>query len=283
MADSTDAPRQALHAVYDALVAAADFYALRNMHKSGLDYPDATTMYRAYEPELYRFDQLYRHFCEAADTAEEQGWNIVKPLRADIEAHYVNWYLTNLALAWGKFIEPEDGLLSNWQIDKVPNQHRFYDRNVRPWLEEADSRRAFVIISDAFRYEAAQELTSELNGKYRFEARLSSQLGVLPSYTALGMASLSEGHVVGLCGNWAAVTLQIPEWHRVLSFIGPSLIGTDKANFLATIKQYVPAEEHVMVGNDHSLRAYASPDDRRAADAAGWRFLSEGAFAAGGR
>ena len=61
---------------------------------------------------------------------------------------------------------------------------------MRPWLEEAENRRAFVIISDAFRYEAAQELTQELNGKYRFEATLTSQLGVLPSYTALGMASL---------------------------------------------------------------------------------------------
>ena len=190
VAGSTDAPRQALHAVYDALVAAADFYALRNLHKSGFDYPDAATMYRAYESEPYRFDQLYRHFCEAADIAEDQGWNIVKPLRADIEAHYVNWYLTNLALAWGKFIEPQGGLLTKWQIDRVPNQHRFYDRNVRPWLDEGENRRAFVIISDAFRYEAAQELTTELNGKYRFEATLSSQLGVLPSYTALGMASL---------------------------------------------------------------------------------------------
>jgi len=190
VAGSTDAPRQALHAVYDALVAAADFYALRNEHKSGFDYPDAATIYRAYESELYRFDQLYRHFCEAADTAEDQGWNIVKPLRADIEAHYVNWFLTNLALAWGKFIEPQGGLLSKWRIDKVPNQFHFYNRNVRPWLEESDNRRAFVIISDAFRYEAAEELTTELNGKYRFTATLSSQLGVLPSYTALGMASL---------------------------------------------------------------------------------------------
>ena len=188
--DSTDAPRQALHAVYDALVAAADFYTLRNLHKDGFDYPDATTMYRAYESELYRFDQLYRHFCESADTAEDQGWNIVKPLRADIEAHYVTWYLTNLALAWGKFIEPYDGLLTNWQIDNVTNQYSFYDRNVQPWLYESESRRAFVIISDAFRFEAAQALTAELNGKYRFEATLSSQLGVLPSYTALGMAVL---------------------------------------------------------------------------------------------
>jgi uncharacterized protein (TIGR02687 family) len=190
VAGSTDAPRQALHAVYDALVAAADFYALRNQHKPGFDYPDAAGMYRAYESELYRFDQLYRHFCESADTAEAAGWSILKPLRADIEAHYVNWYLTNLALAWGKFIEPHGGLLTKWQIDKVTNQYRFYDRNVRPWLDEGDNRRAFVIISDAFRYEAAQELTTELNGKYRFEATLSSQLGVLPSYTALGMASL---------------------------------------------------------------------------------------------
>lgn len=191
VAGSTDAPRQALHAVYDALVAAADFLALRNLHKSGFDYPDATSMYRAYESELYRFDQLYRHFCESADTAETAGWGVLKPLRDDIEAHYVTWYLTSLALAWGKFIEPHGGLLTKWQIDKVPNQYRFYDRNVRPWLDDSENRRrAFVIISDAFRYEAAQELTTELNGKYRFEATLSSQLGVLPSYTALGMASL---------------------------------------------------------------------------------------------
>jgi len=190
LADSTDAPRRALHAVYDALLAAADFYALRNLHKSGFDYFDAAAMYQAYESELYRFDQLYRHFCESADMAEAAGWSILKPLRVDIEAHYVNWFLTNLALAWGKFIEPHGGLLSKWEIDKIDNQYRFYDRNVRPWLDEGENRRAFVIISDAFRYEAAQELTTELNGKYRFEATLSSQLGVLPSYTALGMASL---------------------------------------------------------------------------------------------
>ena len=145
-------------------------------------------MYGAYESELYRFDQLYRYFCESADFAEAVGWGILKPLRADIEAHYVNWYLTNLTLVWGQFVE--GGLLSKWQIDKIPNQYRFFDQNVRPRLEEGENRRAFVVISDAFRYEAAQELASELNGKYRFEATLSSQLGVLPSYTALGMASL---------------------------------------------------------------------------------------------
>ena len=52
-ATSSAVPRHALHEVYNALVAAADFYALRNLHKNGFDYPDATAMYRAYKSEIY--------------------------------------------------------------------------------------------------------------------------------------------------------------------------------------------------------------------------------------
>ena len=64
---SPTVPRQALHAVYDALVAAADFFALRNRYADGFDFDTAAAMYRAYETELYTFDQRYRQFCEAAD------------------------------------------------------------------------------------------------------------------------------------------------------------------------------------------------------------------------
>ncbi len=85
-----EVPRLALHAVYNALIVAADFCALRNQYQVGFDFPDALAMYRAYETPLYRFDQLYRHFCEAADQAEAQGWNILKPLRDTIEASYTS-------------------------------------------------------------------------------------------------------------------------------------------------------------------------------------------------
>jgi uncharacterized protein (TIGR02687 family) len=149
-------------------------------------------MYRAYETQLYRFDQLYRHFCEAADLAEARHWDVLKKLRSQIEACYVTSILNPMALAWGKFVDPQGttGLLNKWQIENVPNQHLFFMRFVQPPLGEGDNRKVFVIISDAFRYEAAQELTTQLNGKYRLQAELSSHLGVLPSYTALGMASL---------------------------------------------------------------------------------------------
>lgn len=189
---STEIARKALHAVYDALAAAADFFGLRNEHRHGFVFDDAKAMYRAYETELFRFDQLYRHFCESADYAESEGWGVLKPLRSEVEACYSNWFVTNLALGWGKFVEPVGGesLLDTWRIEGVPNQQKFFDRLVRPRLAEAENRKAYVVISDAFRFEAAEELTRELNGKYRFEAALASQLGVLPSYTTLGMAAL---------------------------------------------------------------------------------------------
>ena len=183
-----EAQRNARRAVYKALAVAAQLLHLRNTHEAGFDSPDMTEMYKDYESRLFRFDQLYRHFCENADVAAGQGWDMLKPLREEIEACYCNGYLTPIALAWGKFVDAE--LPGRWAIDDVQNQYRFFAQHVGPWLSEADNRRAFVIVSDAMRYEVAEELTGYLNGTYRVEAKLSSQLGVLPSYTALGMASL---------------------------------------------------------------------------------------------
>jgi uncharacterized protein (TIGR02687 family) len=192
VAGSGDVPRKALHDLYDALVAAADFFALRKEYPQAFQYDDALTMYRAYETELYRFDQLYRHFCEFADVGKAEGWDVMKKLREPVEACYVRWYLTQLALAWGRCIDPakDQSLWKSWRLPNVPRQQDFFQRNVKRRLEEAERRRSFVIISDALRYEVAQELTGDLNGKYRFQAELASQLGVLPSYTSLGMAAL---------------------------------------------------------------------------------------------
>jgi uncharacterized protein (TIGR02687 family) len=192
VADSGYIPRGEYYAVYAALMAAAEFFALKNEYQEGFDYKDVQSMYQAYEQKLFKFDQLYRLFCEQADIGEAKNWDVLKKLRVEVEACYVNWYISGLAAHWGKFIDPKGGtsLLSSWEIPKIPNQQDFFEQQVAPRLNEAERRRSFIIISDSLRYEAAEELTRELNGKYRFEAELSSQLGVLPSYTALGMAGL---------------------------------------------------------------------------------------------
>ncbi len=186
--DNHDTPRSAYRSVYLALAAAADFVDLRRTHADGFGSTAAADLWDAYAKGLYRFDQLYRQFSEHADAAEAQTWSVLKPLREQIEQHYTNGFLGALSLAWGDRID--QGLLSDWKIPGVTNQQDFYRQSVLPVLDERADRKVFVIISDAFRYEAARELLMELNGKFRFKASLDTMLGVLPSYTALGMASL---------------------------------------------------------------------------------------------
>ena len=89
-----------------------------------------------------------------------------------------------------------------------------------------------------------------------------------------------QGHIVGLCGNFAVVTRTFPrDWHGLFSFIGPA--GLTKADFLLQLKHYVPCDEVVMVGNVFGVSG--SSRDSEAAELAGVRFIQESDFAAGER
>lgn len=180
---------RALAACYDALTAAADFFSLKSTHAAGFSFADASTAFAQYRDELFRFDQLYRHFHTAADAVEPTGWAVLHELRGTIEGVYSGWFIPHLSTAWSKVIEGPQGLLSHWQLPEVTPQQAFYERNVLP-LFDGGVKRVFVLISDAFRFEVAQELVQHTNSKSRFKASLDGMLGVLPSYTALGMAAL---------------------------------------------------------------------------------------------
>jgi len=180
---------RAFSASCDALVAAADFFELQAGHAQGFSFASAAEAFSAYKAGLYRFDQLYRNFMRAAETVEPMGWSLLHELRDKIEDAYSGWFLSQLSSAWGSIVEGDGGLLATWKLEGTVNQQDFYNRLVAPAFA-AGSKRVFVIISDAFRYEAAEELARELNGKSGVKASLDAMLGVLPSYTALGMASL---------------------------------------------------------------------------------------------
>jgi len=87
-----------------------------------------------------------------------------------------------------------------------------------------------------------------------------------------------DDHCVGLCGNWALVTALYPnQWFDVFSFLGPMLMT--KAEFLNQLRNYIPAEDYVMVGNDPLV--FGQSQDAEAAKTAGWRFINEHDFADG--
>jgi len=179
-------------ATYIALKIAIQLFELRKEYDAGFSYPSAKTMFNAYIQDLFRFDQYYRLFHEQADKVEMGGWDVLKTLQPVIENLYSVWFMNQISLTWGEFVDSGQnrGLLYNWAIPKTCNQYDFFSNYIQPILDISDRHRVFVIISDAFRYEAAQELTQEINSKYRFSAKLEPMLGVLPSYTALGMAAL---------------------------------------------------------------------------------------------
>lgn len=178
--------------VYKALDAAQEILVLRRQHRDGLSYSSAKAMTSAYRNDLFRVDQNYRLFIEAADRIELTGGDLLKELRDAIEKAYSGWFLDQISMAWGGFMQPSQGesLLDHWRIEGIPNQQDFYPTFVEPVQKENPQGKVYVIISDALRYEAAAELTDVINRQNRFQADLKCQLGVLPSITSLGMAAL---------------------------------------------------------------------------------------------
>lgn len=177
---------------YNALEAAIYLFELRKKYDPGFSYQSAKDMFSSYTSELYLFDQHYRKFHELANRADMAGWDVLKALKETVENCYSGWFMENLALTWGDFLEKSanDSLMDKWKIPYVTNQYEFFRSNINPTLKQSSRNRLFVIISDAFRFEAAEELTRIINGKYRLKAELDHMLGILPGYTALGMAAL---------------------------------------------------------------------------------------------
>ncbi|HLM60664.1 MAG TPA: BREX-1 system phosphatase PglZ type A, partial [Pyrinomonadaceae bacterium] len=182
-------------AAYDALAAALEFFRLRDKYQSGFNFPSASAIFTAYREELFKFDQFYRRFCEAEDKTRFEGWSILKKLVEGIEKSYGNWFLENFGTSWTLAVDHER-LFENWRVEGAVNQYKFFRKHVKPLADESSERKVYVLVSDAFRFECAEELTRELNTEARknknalLEANLSAMLGVVPSYTALGMASL---------------------------------------------------------------------------------------------
>lgn len=92
------------------------------------------------------------------------------------------------------------------------------------------------------------------------------------------------GHIVGICGNMKAIC-SVPGWHHLVSFLGQSYLT--KEVFLYGLKENIPADDYVMVGNIlgemNSLGFKCGSNDKEAAERAGWRFIKEDDFARGAR
>lgn len=121
-----------------------------------------------YRKFYYNYDQI--------EDAEE-----LETVRLLVENIYANEYLGGQLPKWNQALQEPDALTL------IPLQRNFYNRYLKSTKE-----RTVVIISDAMRYEVGRELFLRMQDdpKCMKESKLECMLGVLPSYTRLGMAAL---------------------------------------------------------------------------------------------
>lgn len=167
--------------LYNALAAAAELIpAIRSARLNVSSFENGLTTYR---DELFRIDQLYRQYTFAAQNAEFK--QPLEMLTEQVENAYINDFLFKLGTNWQQQVDK----VSQWRSPALASQTSFFDHYIAPVIR-GGRKKAVVVISDAMRYEVAEELHSRILGENKFDAKIEAMLGMLPSYTQLGMASL---------------------------------------------------------------------------------------------
>ncbi|MCG7363732.1 BREX-1 system phosphatase PglZ type A [Roseomonas sp. ACRSG] len=137
---------------------------------------------RRYVASWFRLDQLYRKFLYHMDQSRQA--TLLSELFTTIENRYTTNFLLPLNDAW----QDQLARMERWEVPGLPRQIDFYRDQAAEYRRR--DQKVVVIISDALRYEVAEECLARIRGLNRFDAELSAMIGVLPSYTQLGMAAL---------------------------------------------------------------------------------------------
>ena len=157
-----DAYRQ----LYAAIAAAAELLS----QLSTIDFAIASLDegLERYRSDWFRIDQLYRQFTLARRSFE--GPSPLDALQVLVEKTYTNKFVYELGNAWQKQVDAAD----RWQSVTLRSQRSFYGDYVAQLLR--DDKKAVVIVSDAMRYEVADELGSRIRQEDRFDADLDLSL-----------------------------------------------------------------------------------------------------------
>ncbi len=180
--------------VYTAVELAAHFFDL--LSRLDLTSSSPADSIQQYATTWFRADQLYRQCIQHSRQADQVA--LLAPLIEQVENLYTNQYVLPLNTNWQQWVDT----CRRWEAAPVRSQADFYAIAVRPFLLR--NNKVAVIISDALRYEAGEELLRLIRQEDRYDAELEPLLGVLPSFTALGMAALLPHTELALAPDGAA-------------------------------------------------------------------------------
>ena len=167
--------------LYAAIGSASDLLtALNALNLSMQSFDEGLERYRH---DWFRIDQLYRQFTYAARTAESTG--PLEALREQVEKRYTNKFVYELGNAWQQQVDHVD----RWRSAVLRPQTSFYTDYVAPLIR--DGRRRQSSSSPTLSGTRSPTNSAHASGRRTGSTpTLDAVLGVLPSYTQLGMAAL---------------------------------------------------------------------------------------------
>lgn len=230
--------------LYMAIENGANFiYALENVH---LDIQSFVDGIQNYSRHWFKLDQLYRKYVFHARQSGQAS--LLGNLSIKVENHYSNNYLLKLNDHWQPFVDAT----KKWEAEPIKLQRNFYQHWVQPFVDR--KAKVCVLISDAFRYEIADELQTLIRQEDRFEATLEPALSMLPSYTQLGMAALLPNTTLSIADNETGTTI----------VDGISTQGTvNRAKILSThlaTSTAIQAEDVMQMGRDDTRSLFRDHD-----------------------
>ena len=161
---------------YQLIYWANEFIGLINEFQREILPDDVNELINLFANRFVNIDKAYRKFYYHYDNMDDNEH--IGYLQSMIENMYSNIFLFEINPKFTSLIE-------NIKDISIPKQWRFY----RTFINN-NKTKTIVIISDALRYGCGIELKDELDKNPTWTNTIQPMLSTVPSYTALGMASL---------------------------------------------------------------------------------------------
>ena len=242
---------------YDCLYFVAKMQEFYQDNAAGFHIVEPKSIWKLYADKGYEMDNFYRHFHYAFGCSLKDS----NPLLEDklkhaaeyVEAVYQNWFLKELTGCWTNAIS--DNLASLGYVSEIGKQRNFYAHYIKSLAGK--NSRAFVIISDALRYEVASELCDTIVRTTKGTAKLDAVQAVFPSITKFGMAALLPGRRLSVNDEMEVLvegmpTRSTPEREKVLCASNASSVAV-QYNDILKMKR---AERRELVGGKEVVYIY---------------------------
>ena len=243
---------------YNCLYYVAKMQEFYRANAGGFHIVEPKTMWKFYTEKAYEMDSFYRHFHLSFGRSLQDGNHLLddslKQTADYVDGLYKNWFLKELSECWVG--AASENLTELGYVSEIPKQRNFYRHYVKP------TSRAFVIISDALRFEVAQELCDTLIRQTNGVAKVETVQSVFPSITKFGMAALLPGKSISVNENMEVLvdemqTRGTDEREKVLCATNVNSVAIQYNDFL-TMKR---DERRALVSGKNAIYIYHNTID----------------------